>query len=116
MSILLNPTRHMRKSWARLRELRDATHAIVGRAVKNISRTRTGLVALFLLLLAASLTDAFDTVVIDPGHGGIDEGTAWYHVKEKDTALAVALRLQKLLQESGIKCVLTRSTDTYVSL
>ena len=82
----------------------------------NVSRTRTVLVALFLLLLAASLTNAFDTVVIDPGHGGMDEGTAWYHVKEKDTALAVALRLEKLLQERGINCVLTRSTDTYISL
>jgi N-acetylmuramoyl-L-alanine amidase len=84
--------------------------------VMNVPRTRSVLVALWLLLLAASPTNGFDTVVIDPGHGGRDEGTAWYHVKEKDTTLAVALRLEKLLRESGIKCVLTRSTDTYMSL
>ena len=69
-----------------------------------------------MLLFGAGLTSAFDTVVIDPGHGGNDEGTAWYHVAEKDTTLAVALRLEKLLQKNGIKCVLTRRTDTYVSL
>lgn len=84
--------------------------------VMNASRTRTVLGTLPLLVLAASLANAFDTVVIDPGHGGIDEGTAWYQVKEKDTTLAVALRLETLLKKDGIKCVLTRSTDIYLSL
>ena len=85
--------------------------------VMNVPPTRRAvLVGLLLMLLAALRTDAIETVVIDPGHGGNDEGTAWYHVREKDTTLAVALRLEKLLQESGVKCVLTRSTDKYVSL
>jgi N-acetylmuramoyl-L-alanine amidase len=82
----------------------------------KLPRTIAALGALFLSLLAASTTNAFDTVVLDPGHGGIDEGTAWYRVKEKDTTLAVAHRLEKLLQNEGIKCVLTRRTDTYISL
>jgi len=82
----------------------------------NSLRIRKALVALPLLFLAASLAGAFETVVIDPGHGGNDEGTAWYHVKEKDTTLAVAQRLEKLLIKQGIKSVLTRKTDTYVSL
>ena len=82
----------------------------------KLPRTIAALGALFLSLLAASTTNAFDTVVLDPGHGGIDEGTAWNRVKEKDTTLAVALRLEKLLQNEGIKCVLTRRTDTYISL
>ena len=74
------------------------------------------LVILPLLLLVASMAGAFETVVIDPGHGGNDEGTAWYHVREKDTTLAVAKRLEKILRKHGIKSVLTRSKDTYVSL
>ena len=82
----------------------------------QIVHPRAALVALLLWLLPKSPTDAFDTVVIDPGHGGTDEGTAWYHVKEKDVALAVAQRLELLLRKNDIKCVLTRSTDTYVSL
>ena len=64
----------------------------------------------------AARTSGFDLVVIDPGHGGNDEGTAWYHVREKDVALAVAIRLEKLLRQNGIPCVLTRSTDTYVAI
>jgi N-acetylmuramoyl-L-alanine amidase len=84
--------------------------------VMNVLRTRAALRVLFLSLLATAGTNAFDVVVIDPGHGGNDEGTAWYHVKEKDTTLAVAWRLEKLLKKNGIKCVLTRSTDTYLSL
>ncbi len=82
----------------------------------NVPRTNAVLVAVVLLLLAVPLVHAFDTVVIDAGHGGIDEGTAWYKVKEKDTTLAVSLRLEKLLLKSGIKCILTRRTDVYLSL
>ena len=74
------------------------------------------LVRLPLLLLSASMASAFETVVIDPGHGGNDEGTAWYHVREKDTTLAVAKRLEKILRKYGMKTVLTRGRDTYVSL
>jgi N-acetylmuramoyl-L-alanine amidase len=74
------------------------------------------LVRLTSWLLSASMAGAFDTVVIDPGHGGNDEGTAWYHIREKDTTLAVAKRLEKILRKDGIKTVLTRSKDTYVSL
>jgi N-acetylmuramoyl-L-alanine amidase len=84
-------------------------------SVRNALRSRTVLVTL-LLLLMTTLSNAFDTVVIDPGHGGKDEGTAWYHVKEKDTTLAVALRLETLLEENGINCILTRRTDSYMSL
>ena len=72
----------------------------------NSLRTRNLLIAI-PLLLTASLASGFETVVIDPGHGGIDEGTAWYHVREKDTTLAVAQRLEKLLRKQGIKSFLT---------
>ncbi len=68
-----------------------------------------------LLLLGAPLR-AFETVVIDPGHGGHDEGTSWYKVKEKDVTLAVAKRLENILQERGIHTVMTRRYDYYVSL
>ena len=82
----------------------------------NSPRTEIVAIALSLLLMSAPLLGAFDAVVIDPGHGGNDEGTAWYHVKEKDATLAVAHRLEKLLHKEGIKSVLTRKTDIYVSL
>ena len=59
---------------------------------------------------------AFETVVIDPGHGGNDEGTAWYHVTEKVLTIEVARRLEALLKARGIATVMTRRYDTYVSL
>jgi N-acetylmuramoyl-L-alanine amidase len=60
---------------------------------------------------------SFSTVVIDPGHGGLDwGGIPGQQVPEKIVALDTALRLQKLLQQSGLRTVMTRSTDTFVPL
>jgi N-acetylmuramoyl-L-alanine amidase len=72
--------------------------------------------ACVLLVLCALRASAFETVVIDPGHGGNDEGTKWYHVAEKDLSLAVAQRLSALLRAKGIDVVQTRTDDRYVSL
>ncbi|HEY9011493.1 MAG TPA: N-acetylmuramoyl-L-alanine amidase [Devosia sp.] len=57
-------------------------------------------------------------VVIDPGHGGVDNGaSAPNGVHEKDITLAFALDLQKLLVESGrFDVALTREDDTYITL
>jgi N-acetylmuramoyl-L-alanine amidase len=57
-------------------------------------------------------------VVIDPGHGGIDNGaTAPNGVHEKAITLAFALQLQKVLIESGrFDVALTREDDTYLTL
>lgn len=68
-----------------------------------------------LLLLSTPLL-AFETVVIDPGHGGHDEGTAWYRITEKALTLAVAKRLENILRERGVNTVMTRRYDHYVSL
>ncbi|MBN9314602.1 MAG: N-acetylmuramoyl-L-alanine amidase [Devosia sp.] len=57
-------------------------------------------------------------VVIDPGHGGIDNGaSAPNGVHEKDITLAFALQLQKVLIDSGrFDVALTREDDTYLTL
>jgi N-acetylmuramoyl-L-alanine amidase len=57
-------------------------------------------------------------VVIDPGHGGVDNGaSAPNGVHEKDITLAFALDLQKLLVDSGrFDVALTREDDTYLTL
>jgi N-acetylmuramoyl-L-alanine amidase len=39
------------------------------------------------------------TVVIDPGHGGHDSGCLGSSAKEKHVALAVSLKLGKLIEE-----------------
>lgn len=57
-------------------------------------------------------------VVIDPGHGGIDPGTiSKSGLKEKDIVLAFSKVLREALAKSGrYDAVLTRKTDTYISL
>lgn len=66
--------------------------------------------------LAAS--DTRPLVVIDPGHGGIDNGaSASSGVHEKDIVLAFAKKLQALLDASGrFDVALTREDDTYLTL
>lgn len=60
-------------------------------------------------------------VVVDAGHGGPDNGMsgplgAARKVREKDITLAVALQLQKALEERGVSVVMTRTRDTLIAL
>jgi N-acetylmuramoyl-L-alanine amidase len=57
-------------------------------------------------------------VVLDPGHGGHDEGTSGPNgLLEKDLVLDVALRLGKLIESRmGSEVVFTRSDDTFIPL
>ncbi|MDE7402247.1 MAG: N-acetylmuramoyl-L-alanine amidase [Muribaculaceae bacterium] len=66
---------------------------------------------------AAKGTKQF-TVVIDPGHGGHDYGAVDNNANEKDINLGVAKKLNSLLEKKmkGVKAVLTRSDDTFISL
>lgn len=60
------------------------------------------------------------TVVIDPGHGGVDPGNPGRyfpaHLAEKDITLAVGRLLRAELARRGIGASLTRSTDTLIDL
>ncbi|AOT69790.1 N-acetylmuramoyl-L-alanine amidase family protein [Geosporobacter ferrireducens] len=57
-------------------------------------------------------------VVLDPGHGGKDPGAVSpkLGLKEKDLALDVSLRLNKLLEDAGFTTIMTRTDDTYIDL
>ena len=57
-------------------------------------------------------------IVLDPGHGGIDEGAhAATGEAEKNVALDFALRLRDKLEQSGKYHIeMTRSDDTFVAL
>ena len=57
-----------------------------------------------------------DTIVLDPGHGGHDNGAMSFWGNEKTYALDVALRAKPLLEEMGLKVYLTRSTDVFIPL
>lgn len=58
----------------------------------------------------------FALVVLDPGHGGRDSGTMKAGVLEKEIALDVAHRVERLLPLQGVATLLTRTGDTYISL
>ncbi len=57
-------------------------------------------------------------VAIDPGHGGKDPGAIGRNgTREKDVVLKIARRLySRINKQSGMKAVLTRDGDYYVSL
>ncbi len=57
------------------------------------------------------------TIVLDPGHGGVDTGAIGpTGLLEKTINLQVALDLASLLKLQGANVVLTRATDIYISL
>lgn len=58
------------------------------------------------------------TVMIDPGHGGIDSGAeSLSGIKEKDLTLAFGQELRdRLAQDKNIKVLMTRDDDTYLRL
>jgi N-acetylmuramoyl-L-alanine amidase len=58
----------------------------------------------------------FAVVVLDPGHGGEDSGAMCGGVMEKDLALDVARRVDRLLDSEGVATLMTRLGDSYVSL
>lgn len=57
-------------------------------------------------------------VVIDAGHGGKDPGAIRNGLREKDITLKISTEVAKRLQEQyeGVRCLLTRSSDVYLTL
>ncbi|KAB2712206.1 N-acetylmuramoyl-L-alanine amidase [Brucella intermedia] len=58
------------------------------------------------------------TIMIDPGHGGIDSGAeSLSGIKEKDLTLAFGQELRdRLAQDKNIKVLMTREDDTFLRL
>jgi N-acetylmuramoyl-L-alanine amidase len=57
-------------------------------------------------------------VAIMPGHGGYDPGaiSPFNGLKEKNVTLSLGLDLRRDLEADGVKVVMTRTTDTFVSV
>jgi N-acetylmuramoyl-L-alanine amidase len=56
------------------------------------------------------------TVVIDPGHGGIEKGAASSYGLEKDFAMDVSRHLKTMVEAKGLRVVMTRTGDEQVPL
>ena len=50
-------------------------------------------------------------IVVDPGHGGVDPGTTYKDIYEKDITLKISLFLKEALEKKGYKVILTRDDD-----
>lgn len=57
----------------------------------------------------------FDTIIIDPGHGGVDSGAPGPYQSEAYYTLKLAKELKVMLEKLNYKVVLTRNTDRNVS-
>ena len=65
----------------------------------------------------AAAADARPVVVIDPGHGGLDNGTQAGGTNEKELVLGFGLALRERLEKSGkYRVVMTRTDDTFIPL
>ena len=65
----------------------------------------------------AASADLRPVVVIDPGHGGIDNGTQAGGESEKNLVLGFGLALRDRLEKSGkYRVVMTRTDDTFIPL
>jgi N-acetylmuramoyl-L-alanine amidase len=61
--------------------------------------------------------DARPVVVVDPGHGGVDNGTQASGEIEKNLVLGFGLALRDRLEQNGkYRVVLTRNDDTFITL
>ncbi len=79
------------------------------------------IIALLLLLIFGTMfisnssisvfNTSAKTIVIDPGHGGIDGGSSSSGLLEKTVNLEVSLKLRKVLSDMGINVVMTRDSD-----
>lgn len=56
------------------------------------------------------------TIIIDPGHGGKDQGAMVAGVNEAQVTLAVAKELKADLAKLGYRALMTRESDTFISL
>lgn len=65
-----------------------------------------------------SASQGIQTIVIDPGHGGMEPGALGkYGTREKDVALAIGLKLKDVIEKNlPVRVVLTRENDVSISL
>jgi len=84
------------------------------------------LVCLFSVLFVCTIAEIFltkkyissfaipiaqKTIVIDPGHGGIDAGATDNNISEKNINLSISKELKYYLEDNGYKVILTRTED-----
>lgn len=75
-----------------------------------------GVLILYALKVEAVMPLTGKIIVIDAGHGGVDPGTSYGKIYEKDINLAISLELEKELSSMGAEVILTRDGDYDLSI
>ena len=84
--------------------------AVTGLGTERVNRPlRKGLPKIYTVNPGALV------IAVDPGHGGRFPGAVNGIYREKDFNLAIALKLQALLERAGVQVVMTRTTDVAVN-
>ncbi|SEF84486.1 N-acetylmuramoyl-L-alanine amidase [Bosea lathyri] len=97
-------------------ELKRATRAEFQAAV-NRTPQRDPDVTAAIPTPAKPIGETRRTIVIDPGHGGIDPGAVVASIAEKSVVLAFGTKLREQLEANGrYRVVMTRDGDRFVSL
>ena len=94
------------KSFGRLQKRRIALLILAVAVVLSIHPIYDGMTAVVHQIVAA------DTILIDPGHGGMDGGASSADgMTEKDINLAIAFYIKDLAEADGWHVVMTRQED-----
>jgi N-acetylmuramoyl-L-alanine amidase len=94
----------------------ELTEGEVAAAVESVERLKDGDDAA-ASTSAPPVARKIPTIVIDPGHGGVDTGAEGAVGAEKEIVLAVARELNRELLATGrYRVVMTRTSDVFVSL
>jgi N-acetylmuramoyl-L-alanine amidase len=91
----------------------DATEVAASQAESKSAESKSGVTA----ELKPTITDARPLIVIDPGHGGLDNGTQANGESEKNLVLAFGLALRDRIEKAAkYRVVMTRTDDTFIPL
>ena len=71
--------------------------------------------AMFSYPVRADLPLQGKVVAIDSGHGGLDPGSLYNNIYEKDITLSIGKYLEKYLSEMGATVIMTRTSDSDLS-
>lgn len=71
---------------------------------------------LFVIGISSAAWAVKPLIILDPGHGGKDQGAKVSHLEEKKLTLRTAYLTKKELELLGYQVVLTRARDTFLSL
>lgn len=99
-------------------------HVEAAEAVENLQTmeataemtTETAVLESTMIVESVPEPDEGILIVIDPGHGGVDEGCSREGIWEKDINLQLSLLLKEQLEQKEYQVLLTRESDMVLSL